>query len=99
MVTLQGVAIPDRSAGCDSSEVLTISYTGKVALCCNDYFVSNGHGDLNELSVQELWRRSALLRLRLFVGDYKQEICRVCTGQQAAAQPLTVLRTASSRHP
>lgn len=78
----------DRSKGCGSSEILTIDYRGHIALCCNDFEVANGHGDLNTLSVQDAWLQSAELRRRIYRGDYQLPLCRTCAYGEPPPEPV-----------
>jgi len=68
----------DFRAGCDYITQLTVNYEGNTALCCNDFFVTNGHGSLKDLSVAEIWKRSAKKRRDIFLGNYQSEICQKC---------------------
>ncbi len=68
----------DLRSGCDFITQLTINYEGNTALCCNDFFVTNGHGSLKDLSVAEIWTGSAKKRRNIFLGDYQSEICQKC---------------------
>ena len=68
----------DFRSGCDLITQLIVNYEGNTALCCNDFFVTNGHGSLKDFSVTEIWTRSAKKRRDIFLGDYQSEICQKC---------------------
>jgi hypothetical protein len=76
------VHLPDRTAGCNNINVMVIDWQGRMALCCNDFLVENGHGDLKTASARELWHRSQELRRDIFLGRYDLEICQICVGKK-----------------
>jgi 8-amino-3,8-dideoxy-alpha-D-manno-octulosonate transaminase len=65
-------------AGCSNVDSLMINFSGESALCCNDFFATNGHGDLSEVSVETLWRESRPVRKRIYLGQFDKPICRIC---------------------
>ena len=67
-----------RGTGCSLVNSLAINYEGETALCCNDFFADNGHGNVAELSVGDLWRRSRPVRKRIYLGYFEKEICQAC---------------------
>jgi hypothetical protein len=76
------VCLPDRTAGCHNITSMVIDWQGRVPLCCNDFLVAHGHGDVNTASVKEIWERSRALRKEIFLGHYELEVCQICTGQR-----------------
>jgi GTP 3',8-cyclase len=68
----------DFLSGCDYVQSLVVNYEGNTALCCNDFFVTNGHGSLKDFSVTEVWKKSAKKRRDIFLGDFQSEICQKC---------------------
>ena len=67
-----------QHGGCPSSGVLVINYQGKTPLCCNDFLVQYGFGDLNNISVKKLWADSRPRRQRIYFAEYDLDICRNC---------------------
>ena len=76
------VRLPDRTAGCHNITSMVIDWQGRVPLCCNDFLVAHGHGDVNTASIKEIWERSRPLRKEIFLGHYELEVCQICTGQR-----------------
>lgn len=68
----------DFRTGCNFITMLTVNYEGNTALCCNDFFVTNGHGSLKDLSIAEIWTESAKQRQDIFLGKYNLSICQKC---------------------
>lgn len=64
--------------GCSSVNSLMINYEGDTGLCCNDFFATNGHGNLQRTSVGELWRDSRPIRKRIYLGVFDKPICQIC---------------------
>ena len=68
----------NRTGGCDAVNVLVVDYKGETALCCNDFFVVNGYGNIKDISVKEIWKQSKRSRNNIFSGHYHLEICQNC---------------------
>jgi 8-amino-3,8-dideoxy-alpha-D-manno-octulosonate transaminase len=64
--------------GCSLVNSLAINYQGDTALCCNDFHAANGHGNVAETSVGDLWRRSRPVRKRIYLGQFDKQICQIC---------------------
>lgn len=64
----------------DPSRYLSITYDGKVLLCCHDLFEGNVMGDLNSNSLMSIWRGSAYSKLRSDIrqGIFNLEMCKGC---------------------
>lgn len=67
-----------HGAGCSNVNSLMIDYEGKSALCCNDFFAANGHGSLETMSVEALWRESRPVRKQIYLGVFDKPICQIC---------------------
>jgi radical SAM protein with 4Fe4S-binding SPASM domain len=64
--------------GCSLVNSLAINHEGETALCCNDFHAANGHGNVADTSVGDLWRRSRPVRKRIYLGKFDKQICQIC---------------------
>lgn len=67
--------------GCMAVHDLEIDYRGRTALCCNDFHVENGFGDLNRIPLRQLWESGKDRRKKIYFGQYDLDICRNCNRQ------------------
>lgn len=67
---------------------LSISWEGKLAICCIDFGYKEEVGNVNTLSISELWNSATMQRYRelLSSGNKNQiELCRNCPGISTSA--------------
>ncbi len=59
---------------------MIIRATGKVSLCCHDYYTSVEMGDINKQSLMEVWYdgKNVERRERIARGILKDKLCMKC---------------------
>jgi len=64
----------------DPSRYLSITYDGKVLICCNDYLEETVLGNLQSESLMSVWRKDKYKKLRSDIkhGIFNLRICQVC---------------------
>lgn len=68
------------SKSCEYVLACNIDYTGKVILCCNDYFGKHVFGNVNNQSLHEIWfdKKYMILRNRIALGHRDLSTCKEC---------------------
>lgn len=69
---------------CGRLDVIAIDRNGNVLLCCSDYFHSVVFGNVNEMSVDGIWKQKdfSAIRKRARRGKPELEICRKCLSRE-----------------
>jgi hypothetical protein len=69
---------------------LVVDAWGKVKLCANDYSGIEDWGDLHTERLIDIWNRPNFVKTRqdLLNGHFERQLCRVCSGHEAAPAPL-----------
>jgi len=83
-IEVENPQIIDKCPTADGN--LTITYTGDVLLCCNDYFRQHVFGNIMEESIRDIRKKENFSRIRKEVrkGIVKLDICKRCfSGNQA----------------
>ncbi|HYG89637.1 MAG TPA: SPASM domain-containing protein [Azospirillum sp.] len=68
--------------GCVWARKLIVNAWGDTGRCCVDVHAKEGAGNISELPLKEIWRRSEPMRRALFLGQHIQQDngCRACVG-------------------
>lgn len=87
-IDFENVVTPDKCLPADHN--LTITYTGDVLLCCNDYFRKYVFGNIMEESIPVIRNKEAFKKIRKEVrkGIARLEICRKCLGKDKPASKI-----------
>ncbi len=66
------------------SNSLTIDVSGKIVLCCEDYFGKYSFGDVNKSTIRQIWDNERFRRIRVdsFNGKFTLPICSNCTQRE-----------------
>lgn len=59
--------------------ILTVAYDGKVALCCDDFAAELDIGDLNTMSIKEVYNSKKLNSIRNQFYTQKLDMCKECS--------------------
>lgn len=63
---------------------ISIAWDGSARVCCNDFDGLTNLGNINERTIQQIWRHPEMeaYRVRLAQGDYSGPLCSVCWDYQ-----------------
>lgn len=81
LLDLETLPLPEQQfARCATYRDITIDVKGNFILCCNDYFGRHVFGNINEMSVREIWESPEYCEVRnkLFFGFLPLAICKKC---------------------
>ncbi|MBF7071567.1 radical SAM/SPASM domain-containing protein [Aliarcobacter butzleri] len=60
-------------------EILMVAYDGKVALCCDDFAAELKLGDLNNMSIKEVFNSKKMQDIRKQFYTQKLDLCKECS--------------------
>ncbi len=60
-------------------EILMVAFDGKVALCCDDFAAELGIGDLNNMSIKEVFNSKKIEEIREQFYTQKLDLCKDCS--------------------
>ena len=67
-------------SGCNRALDMQIDFEGNLIVCCEDYYIENVYGNLNNESLKDIWRKSTHQRKKIYLGEYERDICKKCAG-------------------
>jgi hypothetical protein len=81
LLDLESLPLPDRYySRCASYRDLTFDVHGNAILCCNDYLGKHLFGNIDKMSVKNIWEspRNSETRNKLFFGLLPLPVCMAC---------------------
>lgn len=88
MLSNRGGLVEDRRVrfmpkyGCFRSRRVTITYDGSMVMCCEDFASSFVFGNVLKNEFMNIWQDGLKLRKEIFLGNYTEPICRICSGRK-----------------
>ena len=68
------------SSGCFRSRRATLDFEGNLIICCEDYNAEYRYGNVFDDGFLNVWKTSLNHRREIFLGNYREYICQVCSG-------------------